>query len=476
MKKFLAKFLAAGLACCTVLTPCTNVLAADQPSLSPNSEQAASDTVSTLQLPSPSSVTSDEASLVQASSAVPMYRLYNKNSGEHFYTASGPERDNCIKSGWSYEGIGWYAPASSNTPVYRLYNKNGGEHHYTTNPGERSLLLKRGWSDEKVGWYSDPGMAVPLYRQYNPHAFANNHNYTTSKSENDGLVRLGWKAEGIGWYGVETPKVTFENDTAYAEIEANLKLTGSGTGYHGKVVISGGGSLASFGIQYFQNMHWNKSVAAQAGKTDTVFLLENIMSHAAEAGLNGKHYAYIANSSTGKNYKIRLSWSMSDNMLHCYVNDVEIHSEKTTISGPLQFAIEGSCAHNGDTIHAEFTNVRVACGDGKHNYRRDHLGSDYGTIGVWNDKHNNYFGLKATVVDPGQEINEPGRTQTFYSANGTSIAASYPAYNASINIDGTAQIASGYDWDTSFQIRDPFSGRTGVPLSAQAVIAQQQVG
>ncbi len=137
-------------------------------------------------------------------STVNMYRLYNPNSGEHFYTSSNGERDHLISLGWNYEGIGWAAPAYSDTPVYRLYNRNGGEHHYTTSIAERNMLINAGWNDEGIGWYSDDQRRVPLYRQYNPNAFANNHNYTTSQSENNWLVSLGWRAEGIGWYGTGT--------------------------------------------------------------------------------------------------------------------------------------------------------------------------------------------------------------------------------------------------------------------------------
>ncbi len=133
---------------------------------------------------------------------VDMYRLYNPNSGEHFYTSSEGERDVLINAGWRYEGLGWRAPSFSNTPVYRLYNENGGEHHYTTSVAERDMLVSLGWNDEGIGWYSDDAQTVPLYRQYNPNAFANNHNYTTSLGENDWLVSIGWRAEGIGWYGV----------------------------------------------------------------------------------------------------------------------------------------------------------------------------------------------------------------------------------------------------------------------------------
>lgn len=38
---------------------------------------------------------------------IPMYRLFNPNSGEHFYTRDTGERDHLRKIGWNYEGIGW---------------------------------------------------------------------------------------------------------------------------------------------------------------------------------------------------------------------------------------------------------------------------------------------------------------------------------------------------------------------------------
>ena len=142
-----------------------------------------------------------------APSGVAMYRLYNPNSGEHFYTASAHERDSLRRTGWKYEGVGWTAPASSRTPVYRLYS--GTDHHYTTSAAERDMLVRAGWKYEGVGWYSDDAKGVPLYRQFNPNvnpgAPRNNsgsHNYTTSRAEHDHLVSVGWRGEGIGWYGM----------------------------------------------------------------------------------------------------------------------------------------------------------------------------------------------------------------------------------------------------------------------------------
>ncbi|MDO4621884.1 MAG: hypothetical protein Q4B22_02925 [Eubacteriales bacterium] len=135
--------------------------------------------------------------------STPVYRLYNPNNGEHFYTTSTGERNNLAKVGWKYEGIGWTAPKTSKTPVYRVYNPNAGEHHYTTSKGEKSHLVKAGWKDEGIAFYSDDAKGVAVYRQYNPNAVTGTHNYTTSKGENDALVKAGWNAEGIGWYGMK---------------------------------------------------------------------------------------------------------------------------------------------------------------------------------------------------------------------------------------------------------------------------------
>lgn len=129
-----------------------------------------------------------------------MYRLYNPNSGEHFYTANSVERDKVKKAGWKYEGIGWNAPTGGD-PVYRLYNPNAGDHHYTLHASEKNHLVKVGWKYEGVGWYSDKNKTVPLYRAYNKNAKAGSHNYTVNKNEQNHLIKVGWHNEGIAWYG-----------------------------------------------------------------------------------------------------------------------------------------------------------------------------------------------------------------------------------------------------------------------------------
>lgn len=129
-----------------------------------------------------------------------MYRFYNPNTGEHFYTANTYEGQALVTAGWQYEGVGWVA-LKSGTAVYRLYNPNAGDHHYTTNAAERDMLVALGWRYEGVGWYSATKSAgLSVYREYNPNAKSGAHNFTTSSAENANLVKVGWRYEGIAWY------------------------------------------------------------------------------------------------------------------------------------------------------------------------------------------------------------------------------------------------------------------------------------
>ena len=140
----------------------------------------------------------------QAAENSPVYRLYNPNSGEHFYTKDANERISLARGGWNSEGIGWISPDTSQLPVYRLYNPNAGDHHYTTSAGEKDFLLNVGWRNEGISWYSDDAQTLPIYRAYNPHATTGTHNYTESKVEQTHLIQLGWLDEHIGWYA-QTP-------------------------------------------------------------------------------------------------------------------------------------------------------------------------------------------------------------------------------------------------------------------------------
>ena len=133
---------------------------------------------------------------------IEMHRLYNPNSGEHFYTGDAVEKDHLVELGWNYEGVAWCAPEKSEIPVYRLYNPNAGDHHYTADVKERDFLIKEGWNDEGIGLYSEESETVALFRLYNPNALgAGAHHFTADAAERDHLIEIGWMDEKTGWYG-----------------------------------------------------------------------------------------------------------------------------------------------------------------------------------------------------------------------------------------------------------------------------------
>ena len=143
--------------------------------------------------------------IINSKELVPVYRLFNRKTGEHFYTRSMAERQ-ALSTGkhtnWRTEGIAWYAPKKSSEPIYRLSNpNNGSEHHYTNSKKEKDWLVGLGWRYEGIAWYSDTNKVVPIYRHYHPRQRTGNHHFTTSKGESDHIVKYeGWNYEGIGFY------------------------------------------------------------------------------------------------------------------------------------------------------------------------------------------------------------------------------------------------------------------------------------
>lgn len=131
-----------------------------------------------------------------------LYRLYNPNSGEHFYTLSSTERTALVKAGWKDENRAWVTPESEGQPVYRLYNPNASDHHYTLDRKERDYLIQAGWKDEGISFRTESEYGQSVYRLYNPNAKSGSHHYTLSSKERDALVKAGWKDEGTAFYAI----------------------------------------------------------------------------------------------------------------------------------------------------------------------------------------------------------------------------------------------------------------------------------
>ncbi len=152
--------------------------------------------------PEPSPTPNPTPTPTPSVTAVPVYRVYDRNSGLHHYTTSRAERDHLVRLGWRDEGTSFKAAKedASNKdlkPVYREYNPNDGNHNWTMSRAEHDHLVRVGWRDEGIAWYVDSTASTDVYRLYNPNS--GEHVYTTSKVEYENVGRAGWHKEGVAW-------------------------------------------------------------------------------------------------------------------------------------------------------------------------------------------------------------------------------------------------------------------------------------
>ena len=244
-KKFFAPIASAGLACAlaaTVAVPAgLTAHAAEDTGTSGSTEQTTEQKTEALQ------------------------RLYNPNTGEHFYTSDSEEVLNLKALGWTDEGVGWTAPKESETPVYRLYNPYapGGDHHYTTSEEEYNALKDAGWVQEGVAFYSaSETTGVKIFRWYNPYAASGTHHYTGSDVENSAIAQAGWSEEGIGFYGIDTstPEPTPTPDTDSKALPTDGvtisidKVTYDGSEHKPTVTIEGLTEGTDFQVTYPEDM------------------------------------------------------------------------------------------------------------------------------------------------------------------------------------------------------------------------------
>lgn len=125
----------------------------------------------------------------------PVFRMFNPNNGEHFYTINEGERDACVANGWTYEGVAWNCPTPE-VPVYRMY-ASGGFHHFTASYDEAAFLAQNGWRCEIVPFFA-ANSGIEVYRLFNPNNA--DHLLTTSDSERNACVANGWADEGVAFH------------------------------------------------------------------------------------------------------------------------------------------------------------------------------------------------------------------------------------------------------------------------------------
>ena len=157
----------------------------------------------------------------------PVYRLYNKLNGKHFFTIDRAEKNHALAT-WPWvftdEGIKFYTHAEDShpgaVPVYRFWSESLGTHFYTISESEKNHLVndtpaKFFWVLEGPAFYawpegSQPTGATPVYRFWS--SSIGSHVYTTSTAERDKLLATPaswfWTYEGVAFY---TKPVLFDN-------------------------------------------------------------------------------------------------------------------------------------------------------------------------------------------------------------------------------------------------------------------------
>ena len=151
-----------------------------------------------------------QAKLVETGTA-PVYRAYNTNDGDHYYTISETEYKGLVKIGWNAEGNKFDAvetrdqeddpdiPANLGEAIYSVYNPNTGE-HLLVGETEAQDLKDLGWNwdnKEKPVFYAPQNGSVATYRIYNPNTEGPAHAYV-DQEEGANVVKLGWKWDNSG--------------------------------------------------------------------------------------------------------------------------------------------------------------------------------------------------------------------------------------------------------------------------------------
>ncbi|MDZ7611949.1 MAG: hypothetical protein U5L10_04260 [Candidatus Moranbacteria bacterium] len=165
----------------------------------------------------------------------PVYRFYNSKTGDHFYTISESEKNRIISNfpNYDYEGIKFYAYSSKQSgaaAVYRFWNLKTGDHFYTTSESEKDRIINNldNYKYENIAFYAYPSSGSskkPVYRFNN--TYNGDHFYTISKSEEQHVANnlKNYEYEGIKFYA-------YQSKTGSAEPVYRFYHTGNGDHFY----------------------------------------------------------------------------------------------------------------------------------------------------------------------------------------------------------------------------------------------------
>ena len=133
-------------------------------------------------------------------------------------------------------------------------------------------------------------------------------------------------------------------------ISADVKLSGSGGGYHAKLVMATPDSDVSYGIQY--------DAYAQAPYTGKAMaLIENVSTNAT----GGQRYTRPGEKSLelGKTYNLMLAIDKNGNgSVYLDYKKIGSFSQPNLVKSQCYLRVEASARRNGDSVDATFSNIK----------------------------------------------------------------------------------------------------------------------
>jgi len=133
--------------------------------------------------------------------AVAVYRFYNKDKGDHLYTADESEmsklKNNKSKYGFTYEGIVFYAypnQADGTVPVYRFYSSSRTDHLYTASEEEKQNLTadtKAVYKYENVAFYAYAEQLTDTLPVYHFYDSSKKDTYYTISEQEKNIIEMG---------------------------------------------------------------------------------------------------------------------------------------------------------------------------------------------------------------------------------------------------------------------------------------------
>ncbi|KAJ3994189.1 hypothetical protein F5050DRAFT_1713899 [Lentinula boryana] len=167
------------------------------------------------------------SSCADTSSLISLLRAYSSSASDNLYTTNVSELDNDALLGGAYTFEGeaaflWSTSQPGTIPLFRLYNEDFMDHFYTMSSDEVPEMIDEGWAydttpNHTAGYvypYSICG-AAPIYRLFNPASV--DHFYTMNIAESQNAIESGYQDQGIaGFAMLPSADGSAVNDSAVA--------------------------------------------------------------------------------------------------------------------------------------------------------------------------------------------------------------------------------------------------------------------